>query len=89
MLLRTLTSLTTCALLGLSSLAAAQATVVNEQSITSPDAEWLSYGRDYQEQRFSPLDKVNRDNVDELDLAWSFKFETETDDGEFWANAIG
>ncbi len=80
MLLRTLTSLTTAALLGLSSLAiaqtAAQVTVVNEQSIANPDAEWLSYGRDYQEQRFSPLDKVNRDNVDELDLAWSFKFET-------------
>ena len=80
MLLRTLTSLTAAALLGLSSLAiaqpAAQVTVVNEQSIANPDAEWLSYGRDYQEQRFSPLDKVNRDNVDELDLAWSFKFET-------------
>ena len=54
----------------------AQATVVNEASITNPDGEWLSYGRNYKEQRFSPLNKINRDNVDELDLAWSFKFDT-------------
>ena len=53
-----------------------QATVVNEQSIADPDKEWLSYGRDYKEQRFSPIAKVNRDNVDKLDLAWSFKFDT-------------
>ena len=31
----------------------AQATVVNEASITNPDGEWLSYGRNYKEQRFS------------------------------------
>ena len=57
MLLRTFTSLTAAALLGLSNLAiaqpAAQPSIVNEQSIANPDAEWLSYGRDYQEQRFS------------------------------------
>ena len=64
------------ALLFSSALIQAQATVVNEQSITDPDTEWLSYGRNYKEQRFSPLDKINRDNVDELDLAWSFKFDT-------------
>jgi PQQ-dependent dehydrogenase (methanol/ethanol family) len=42
----------------------------------NPGGEWLSYGRTYREQRFSPLDSVNRDNVDELDLVWSFKFDT-------------
>jgi quinohemoprotein ethanol dehydrogenase len=62
--------------LGFTSLFSAQASVVNEKSISDPKSEWLSYGRDYNEQRFSPLDLVNRDNVDELDLAWSFKFET-------------
>lgn len=50
--------------------------VVDQNAIAAPDAEWLSYGRDYQEQRFSPLDKINRDNVDQLDLAWSFDFST-------------
>ena len=58
-----------------SSLLPAQATV-NQQTIANPQSEWLSYGRDYQEQRFSPLTEINRDNIDELDLAWSFKFST-------------
>ena len=50
--------------------------IVNQQSIVEPAGEWLSYGRTYKEQRFSPLNKINRDNVSELDLAWSFKFDT-------------
>ena len=63
-------------LLGMSGAVIAEPTVVNEQSISDPGTEWLNYGRGYKEQRFSPLDTVNRDNVDELDLAWSFKFDT-------------
>ena len=50
--------------------------VVNQTNINNPGSEWLSYGRTYREQRFSPLDSVNRDNVNELDLVWSFKFDT-------------
>jgi quinohemoprotein ethanol dehydrogenase len=34
--------------------------------------EWVSHGRTYSEQRFSPLDKINAGNVGELGLAWSF-----------------
>ena len=34
--------------------------------------EWLSYGRDYGETRFSPLDQINDSNVDQLGLAWSY-----------------
>jgi PQQ-dependent dehydrogenase (methanol/ethanol family) len=52
------------------------AQTVNESNIMNPGGEWLSHGRTYREQRFSPLDSVNRDNVDELDLVWSFKFDT-------------
>ncbi|WP_149304707.1 PQQ-dependent dehydrogenase, methanol/ethanol family [Pareuzebyella sediminis] len=33
--------------------------------------EWLSYGRNYSETRFSPLDQINASNVDSLGLAWS------------------
>ena len=58
-----------------SSLLPAQATV-NQQTIANPQSQWLSYGRDYQEQRFSPLAQINRDNIKQLDLAWSFKFST-------------
>ena len=32
--------------------------------------QWLSYGRTYNEQRFSPLDQINADNVGQLGLAW-------------------
>lgn len=58
------------------SAACATAEVVNTATIEQPGSNWLSYGRDYSEQRFSPLDEVNRDNVDELDLVWSFDFST-------------
>lgn len=36
------------------------------------DTEWLSYGRDSGESRFSPLDQVNVSNVSELGMAWAY-----------------
>ena len=39
-------------------------------------ANWMSYGRTYSEQRFSPLDAVNTESVQDLGLAWSFDFDT-------------
>jgi glucose dehydrogenase len=33
--------------------------------------EWPSYGRDWSEQRFSPLKQITADNVGRLGLAWS------------------
>lgn len=56
--------------------AAATASPVNEETITSSSREWLSYGRDYQEHRFSPLDSINLDTVGDLGLAWSIEFPT-------------
>ena len=32
--------------------------------------DWMSYGRGWDEQRFSPLDKINDRNVGQLGLAW-------------------
>ncbi|MEP5568858.1 MAG: PQQ-dependent dehydrogenase, methanol/ethanol family [Halioglobus sp.] len=37
---------------------------------------WMSYGRNYSEQRFSELKQVNTKTVDKLGLAWSFELET-------------
>jgi len=37
----------------------------------TPGANWLSYGRTYSEQRYSPLQQINTENVDQLGLAWS------------------
>jgi quinohemoprotein ethanol dehydrogenase len=38
--------------------------------------QWMSYGRDYAEQRFSPLDQINTDTVRNLGLAWFADFDT-------------
>jgi alcohol dehydrogenase (cytochrome c)/quinohemoprotein ethanol dehydrogenase len=38
--------------------------------------EWLSVGRTYDEQRYSPLDTINRENVGELGLAWFADLDT-------------
>jgi quinohemoprotein ethanol dehydrogenase len=34
---------------------------------------WASYGRDYTEQRFSPLDAINRETVSRLGLDWALE----------------
>ncbi len=33
---------------------------------------WLTYGRTYSEQRYSPLTQINTDNANELGLAWYY-----------------
>ena len=46
---------------------------IDEARINNADTEpgnWLAYGRTYEEQRFSPLTQINRENVKELGLAW-------------------
>jgi len=35
--------------------------------------DWPLYGRDYTNQRYSPLDQINRQNVRDLKLAWKYK----------------
>lgn len=43
-------------------------------SIQNPKSgDWPSYGRDYTNQRYSPLTQINRSNVKLLDINWSFK----------------
>jgi quinohemoprotein ethanol dehydrogenase len=39
-------------------------------------ANWLSYGRTYSEQRFSPLTKMTADNAKQLGLAWFADLDT-------------
>ena len=47
------------------------------KSVESRNQDWLSYGRDYYEKRFSPLDEINDGNVAQLGLAWQFETATE------------
>jgi quinohemoprotein ethanol dehydrogenase len=46
------------------------------QHAASDPANWMSYGRTYDEQRFSPLTRISADNVRELGLAWFADLET-------------
>ena len=37
---------------------------------------WMTHGRTYNEQRFSPLKQINEQNVSQLKLAWSYDLDT-------------
>ena len=40
------------------------------------NAQWLTYGRTYSEERYSPLTQIDRDSVAQLGVAWSFELDT-------------
>ena len=53
---------------------------VDAVRLTAADADssnWMSYGRTYSEQRYSPLTQVNTDTVAKLGVAWSHEFDTD------------
>ncbi len=44
---------------------------VTQQELLDPDdGDWLIYRRTYDSQGYSPLDQIDRSNVDDLSLAW-------------------
>lgn len=45
--------------------------VDGKRIVAAAPGDWLSYGRTYDEQRFSPLAQINGANVEKLGLAWS------------------
>ncbi len=48
---------------------------VTAARITAADSEpgnWMTYGRTYDEQRFSPLQQITAENVGQLQLAWHY-----------------
>lgn len=45
------------------------------QNADNESGNWMSHGRSYDEQRFSPLESINDQNVGGLGLAWSFPTE--------------
>ena len=51
---------------------AAEFKPVTAEVLLNPDpADWLMINRTYDEQRFSPLNQINRSNVGELRMAWT------------------
>jgi len=52
---------------------------VDSERILAADGEpgsWLTHGRTYEEQRFSPLTAIGPSNVGELGLAWTYEMRT-------------
>ena len=50
----------------------AAATPLGGQS-GAPNGEWPTYGGDLGNTRYAPLDQINRDNFNDLEIAWRFK----------------
>ncbi|HEY2446809.1 MAG TPA: PQQ-dependent dehydrogenase, methanol/ethanol family [Rhizomicrobium sp.] len=47
---------------------------IDGAKIANPESsDWLSNGRDYREQRFSPLARIDTGNVKNLGVAWEFR----------------
>ena len=47
--------------------------LIDDERIINAESEpgnWIAHGRTYEEQRFSPLLKINKDSVSDLGLAW-------------------
>ena len=55
---------------------AATSGVTDALIAAAAEGEWLSYGRDYNEQRFATLTQINDTNVKDLGLAWSADLDT-------------
>src|SRR5680860_846322 len=52
---------------------------VNTDRLETADStpeDWLSYGKNYSEDRFSTLNQINKSNIDSLGLAWSIDLGT-------------
>jgi len=55
---------------------AAQVDAARMNGAAQDSANWLSHGRTYDEQRYSPLKQVNVANINSLSLAWSYDLDT-------------
>jgi quinohemoprotein ethanol dehydrogenase len=55
---------------------AADVTAERLVNAESEPGQWMSHGRTYSEQRFSPLDRITTENVGELGLAWYADLDT-------------
>lgn len=69
-------SLTSCNMGGTGAGSAAISGVTDAMLTQASDNEWLTYGRDSNEQRFSPLTAISDQNVGQLGLAWSADLDT-------------
>ena len=45
-------------------------------NVTSDDKNWLTYGKDFSEKRFSSLKQISKENINDLGLSWSLNLQT-------------
>ena len=53
--------------------------LVDDKRLVDADktpGDWLSYGRNYNEDRYSSLEQINKENIEQLGLAWSLNLGT-------------
>jgi len=62
--------------LGLAAMLASVATTGAGARTSVPDGDWWTLNRDLAATRYSPLDQINRSNVSQLALAWSYPLKT-------------
>ncbi|MDB6087428.1 MAG: alcohol dehydrogenase [Gammaproteobacteria bacterium] len=55
---------------------AANVTAQRLLNAASEPSQWMTYGGNYEEQRYSRLARINRDNVKQLGLAWFADYDT-------------
>lgn len=71
---------TLCLLIPASLALAGNPANVDNRRLVAADKEpgnWMSHGRTYDEQRFSPLKKISETNVGKLGLAWTYKLDVD------------
>lgn len=75
-----LSCLLSCSVILVSAMASTSAqTVVNDESLSdeSDTRNWLSYGRTYSEQRYSPMTAINTESVKRLGVDWVLELPTD------------
>lgn len=75
-----LSCLLSCSVILVSTMASTSAqTVVNDESLSdeSDTRNWLSYGRTYSEQRYSPMTTINTESVKRLGVDWVLELPTD------------
>ena len=45
-------------------------------NVKSDDKNWLTYGKDFSEKRFSTLKQISKENINDLGLSWSLNLQT-------------
>src|SRR5688572_20633162 len=69
-------ALTACSTTGNAPSSPAAVSASRLAAADSEPGQWMSHGRTYDEQRFSPLKQISTENVKDLGLAWFVDLDT-------------